>query len=108
MEDKIEALAYHYALSDRREQALPYLLQAGQKAAGLYAFEVAVDYFEQALRLMDRLGMDNPAQRWQILEALGWWGVMLADTPRAVARFEAALALPAAPAPASTGRPPWP
>ena len=95
METQIEALAYHYALSDHREQALPYLLQAGQKAAGLYAFEVAVDYFEQALRLMDRLGMDNPAQKWQILEALGWWGVMLADTPRAVAHFEAALALPA-------------
>ncbi|GAB4579520.1 MAG: hypothetical protein Fur0022_22580 [Anaerolineales bacterium] len=95
IETQIEALAYHYALSDQREQALPYLLQAGQKAARLYAFEVAVDYFEQALRLMDRLGMDSPGQRWQILEALGWWGVMLADTPRAVARFEAALALPA-------------
>ncbi|GAB4578978.1 MAG: AAA family ATPase [Anaerolineales bacterium] len=95
LQTQVETLAYHFALSDRLEQALPYLLQAGQKAADLYAFEVAVDYFEQALRLMDRLGLDNPAQKWQILEALGWWGVMLADTPRAVARFEAALALPA-------------
>jgi tetratricopeptide (TPR) repeat protein len=29
-----------------------------------------------------------------ILEQLGWWGIILADTPRAVAHFEQALALP--------------
>ncbi len=68
----IEALAYHYDLSDRRDRALDYLIQAGEKAASVYAFEVAVSYFERALALMDALG--------------------LADTPRAVAYFEQALA----------------
>jgi tetratricopeptide (TPR) repeat protein len=29
-----------------------------------------------------------------ILEQLGWWGIILADAPGAVARFEQALALP--------------
>jgi DNA-binding SARP family transcriptional activator len=91
----VEALAFHYDSSDRRDQALPYLLQAGQKAAGLYAFEVAVTYFERALALMDQMNLAEPAQRWPILEALGWWGIILADTPRTVARFEQALALPA-------------
>lgn len=89
----VEAVAFHYDASDRRGQAIPYLLQAGQKAAGLYAFEVAVDHFERALSLMDELGLADPARRWQILEALGWWGIILADTPRAVARFEQALVL---------------
>jgi tetratricopeptide (TPR) repeat protein len=69
-------------------------LLAGQKAAGLYAFEVAVDYFERVLALMNELGPVEPAQRWMILESLGWWGTILADTPRAVTRFEQALALP--------------
>lgn len=91
----VETLAYHFLHSDRPEQALPYLWQAGQKAAGLYAFEAAVEAFEQALALMDQMGMDDPARRWPVLEALGWWEIILADTPRAVARFEQALVLPA-------------
>jgi DNA-binding SARP family transcriptional activator len=90
----VEAIAFHYELSDCRACALPYLLQAGQKAAGLFAFEVAVSYFERALALMDELGIQEPAQRWMVLEPLGWWGIILADTPRAVGRFEQALALP--------------
>jgi predicted ATPase len=92
----VETLAFHFDASARRDRALQYLLQAGQKAAGLYAFEVAVNYFERALALMDHIGLKEPAQRWPILEALGWWGIILADTPRAVARFEQALALPSA------------
>jgi DNA-binding SARP family transcriptional activator len=89
----VEALAFHYDLSSHRERALPYLLQAGQKAAGVYAFEDATNYFERALALMDNLGLDDPAQRWMVLEQLGWWGNILANTPRAVTRFEQALAL---------------
>jgi predicted ATPase len=102
----VETLAHHYGRSDNRQAALPYLLQAGQKASTLFAFEVAVAYFEQALALMGDFGMDDPAFRWQILEPLGWWGIILADTPRTVRRFEAALALPASNdwQPASTDR----
>ena len=37
-------LAYHYELSDQRERAFPYLIQAAEKASPFYAFEVAVDY----------------------------------------------------------------
>ena len=89
-----EVLAYHYEFSDQRERAVPYLLQAGEKAARVYAFEVATDYLERALTLLDAVGDGDPAQRWQILENLGWWAVILADTPRAVERFEQALAIP--------------
>lgn len=90
----VEALAFHYDRSDRRDRALDYLIQAGQKAADIYAFEVAVTYFERALELMNALGLTDPARRWLILEALGGWHSILADTPRAVAAFEQALALP--------------
>ncbi len=90
----VETLAYHYDLSERRDRALDYLIQSGEKAAGIFAFEVAVDYFERGLALMDALGHADHAQRWKLLEALGWWYNILADTPRAVARFEQAIALP--------------
>jgi tetratricopeptide (TPR) repeat protein len=91
----IEDLAYHFNLSDRRDRALAYLIQAGQKAASLYALEAAAGYFEQALALMDALTLADPAQRWMILESLGWWHTILANTPRAVEYFEHAIALPA-------------
>ena len=90
----IEALAYHYDLSDRRDKAMPYLVQAAQKAAGLFALEVADDYLERALALMEELGVRDPAHRWPILERLGMLATIMADTSRAVTRFEAALALP--------------
>ncbi len=90
----VEALAYQYELSDSRSRALDYLIQAGQKAASVYAFEVAVNYYERALALMDELDVTDPARRWMLLESLGWWEIILADTPRAVERFEQALTLP--------------
>jgi predicted ATPase len=90
----IEELAHHYDLSDRRDLALEYLLRAGKKAAGVYAFEVAAGYFERALGLMDALNLADSARRWMILESLGWWRIILADTTKGLARFDQALALP--------------
>jgi tetratricopeptide (TPR) repeat protein len=43
---------------------------------------------------MDELGIVEPARRWPILERLGTWARVLADTDRAVACYEQALALP--------------
>ncbi len=88
----VEALAFHYEHSTSRDRALPYLLQSGGKAAGLYAFEVAMSYFERALALMDECKVDDPSRRWMILQALGWWGFILGDTLRAIAHIEQALA----------------
>jgi DNA-binding SARP family transcriptional activator len=91
---RVEDLAYHFNLSDRRDRALEYLIQAGKKAASLFAFEVAVKHFEQALELMNALGLNDPARRWTILESLGWWHDMLANTPQCVEYFERAINLP--------------
>jgi predicted ATPase len=88
-----EDLAYHFNLSDRRDRALDYLIQAGKKAADVFAFEVAVSHFEQALELMDALALNDPARRWMILESLGWWHDTLANTPQAVESFERAITL---------------
>lgn len=90
---QVEALAYHYDSSEHRERAIPYLVQAGQKAAHVYAFEVAVRYFERALKLIEQMGLNDQALHWQILLQLGRWHVILADSPRAVASFDRALTL---------------
>ena len=87
-----ETLAYHYDASDRRARALPYLIQAAEKAQSVYAFEVAVDDYDRALKLLDTLD-DDPAQRWHILEQVGALENTLADSQRSVAHFEQALAL---------------
>ncbi|HET7088827.1 MAG TPA: AAA family ATPase [Anaerolineae bacterium] len=87
----IEDLAHHYDRSDRRERALNYLIEAGRKAARVFAFEVAADYYERALALLDALGLPEAAQRFHLLEQLGKYYKVLADTPKAVAAFERAL-----------------
>jgi predicted ATPase len=89
----VEALAFHYDQSNSRDRALPYLVAAGQKAVDIYALEVALNYFQRALALMDALDLDDRAQRWQILKRLGWCAYVLADTLQAVACLEQALAL---------------
>jgi DNA-binding SARP family transcriptional activator len=88
----MEALAFHYEHSTCRDRSLSYLLQSGKKAADLFAFEVAMNYFERALALMDEFRMDDPGRRWKILKALGWWGFILGDTLRAIGHIEQALA----------------
>lgn len=90
----VENLAYHYNLSHQQIRALPYLIQAARKARKVFAVEVANDYLERALALMDEAGIEDPAQRWPVLRRLGLLATTLADTSRAVARFEQALALP--------------
>jgi tetratricopeptide (TPR) repeat protein len=45
---------------------------------------------------MNDLHLTDPAHRWPILESLGWWKIILADTPQAVFYFEQALSLPPA------------
>lgn len=95
LQPHVDALAHHYDLSDQRDKTLPYLVQAAHKAAGLFALEIASDYLERAIGLMDELGIEDPAARWPLLEKLGTWAKVLADTSRAVSSYQQALALPA-------------
>lgn len=91
LEPHVEELAFHYDRSDRRDHALDYLIEAGRKAADMYAFEVAVDNFERALTVLDALGPADPEQRAWLLESIGKYHAVLADTPKAVAAFDRAL-----------------
>ncbi|MCB0210899.1 MAG: AAA family ATPase [Anaerolineae bacterium] len=93
LQPHVESLAFHYNLSNQRDRALPYLIQAAHKALDIYALEMAVGYFEQALKLMDELTLSNSGQRWHILLQLTFCSHVLANGYKGVAYAEQALAL---------------
>jgi tetratricopeptide (TPR) repeat protein len=50
-----EVLAYHFGLAEEWNRALEYYLQAGRKAKDVYANQVAIHHFRQALKAAERL-----------------------------------------------------
>ena len=61
--DDLESLAYHYSHAGEREQALEYLLRAGDRARTLYAHQEAIDKYQQALKLLKAAGDHDRAAR---------------------------------------------
>jgi adenylate cyclase len=45
-------LARHYVEAGEGEQAIGYLIEAGDQARGLYAYQAAVDHYQQALAFL--------------------------------------------------------
>ena len=62
-------LARHYAEAGDVDKALPYILQAGDSARALYAFEEAIQHYERALAIYKDQGDYERASR--ILMKLG-------------------------------------
>jgi len=54
-----EELAYHYSHSDDREKALDYLVKAGDKSREVFANDAAIEYYTQALALIENLGAES-------------------------------------------------
>ena len=50
-----EVLAIHFGLAEEWDKALDYHLQAGRKAQSVYANEVAIHHFRQALKAAERV-----------------------------------------------------
>ena len=63
------AIAHHYERGGEPELALEHAIEAGEGAKRLYAYDVAVEYYEQALRLARELDRDETVL--ETLEALG-------------------------------------
>jgi tetratricopeptide (TPR) repeat protein len=55
LDEQYELLAHHYAKSDDREKAADYLILANRKAAARNAMQEAIDYFYEALRVLEAL-----------------------------------------------------
>ena len=56
-------LARHYAEAGQVDQAINYLLRAGDRARDLYAFQEAVDFYEQALAFLKEKGDQERSAR---------------------------------------------
>jgi adenylate cyclase len=90
-DDIVQDLAEHYAKSPDRARAIHYLERAGDRAAGLFAYEEAGDYFRRAIdlvsegdagmvaraRLLGKRG-DAAYARASLAEAREHWGAALA------------------------------
>jgi ABC-type oligopeptide transport system substrate-binding subunit/ABC-type transporter Mla MlaB component len=53
-EEILAQLAHHYVLAEQEERAVEYLLQAGDQARRLHAYQEAIDYYERALDILER------------------------------------------------------
>jgi class 3 adenylate cyclase/tetratricopeptide (TPR) repeat protein len=72
----VPMVAYHYERGGIAHKALEYLQRAGEQAAAQFANESAVDYFSQALALLEQAGpedSESQEQRYDLL--LGREGV---------------------------------
>jgi adenylate cyclase len=73
LDEFYEQLAYHYERSNADEQAVAYLLKAGEKARRAYLNEEAIGYFQRTLKRLDAppSSIANPKPKMeQRLEAL--------------------------------------
>ncbi len=90
--DQIEgyfgALAHHYYICKVYDKALQYSLKAGDEAAGLYANEEALSYYNRALSVSE-----DKAQRAMILEKIGDIEFMIGRIEQASQRYEQAKTL---------------
>jgi ABC-type oligopeptide transport system substrate-binding subunit len=66
---EFEALAYHYDRAGNTDKTTHYLLKAGDRARGLYAFQEATDHYHRALVLLKEQGAHERAA--QTLMRLG-------------------------------------
>ena len=65
-DEKIDALAHHFVRSGDYEKAVTYLARGVRRARRLGAYEVALDYVNQALSVVEQLSRgvaDEPEQR---------------------------------------------
>jgi class 3 adenylate cyclase/tetratricopeptide (TPR) repeat protein len=87
--EQIERLAHHAVRGELREQAVPYLRQAGLKAAGRSALADARAWFEQALEVLASLPETPPTleQAFDIRLELRQTLIQLGEVRRALERL---------------------
>jgi len=61
--ERVEALALHFDRGGVHDQALTYVLQAGERARAVFEYELALRRYRRALALVS----DDPSTRWDVL-----------------------------------------
>ena len=80
IEEFYEELAHHHRLGQNDEKAIEYLLKSGIKAAGQFASQDALRYFNQAEELLDKSEREHREEkvmlygkRGEVLQRVGRW-----------------------------------
>ncbi|MFN2555708.1 MAG: AAA family ATPase [Nitriliruptorales bacterium] len=93
--EQVETLAHHHAEGHAWDKALNYLVKAGDKAAVTYANNQALDYYEHALELWDRVSDETRAQalpRYELLDRAGKAAAISGEMMRALRHRQEAVA----------------
>jgi DNA-binding SARP family transcriptional activator len=92
---RVEALAQHLYQAGAWDKALPYLVQAGDRARAVYAWQDALRCYDQALDAATRASAEvtDPPMRWDIQLKRGEIATLLGDYPAVIAAYENALDL---------------
>jgi len=86
-------LAHHYRRAEAWPEALEYAWQAGQRAQSLYAGDIALGHYQQALEAAERIDNTTAAQRRaELLRRIGEIYTLAGRYADAVGAYETALA----------------
>ncbi|HBY93068.1 MAG TPA: hypothetical protein DEP84_03735, partial [Chloroflexi bacterium] len=92
LEGQVELLAHHYLEGQAADRALPYLIQAGQRAAARFDNAQALKFFNTAYELLDQTGATT-RQRIDLFAALGDVLTLTGDYDGGQTAYERALAV---------------
>ncbi len=104
----VEAIAYHYLQVGDVGRAVGYLIQAGDRAEGVYAHDDALQRYAEALSVLEgRIAPDLRRLRAEVQERIGDVYRAIGDVARSVKAYQSALEC-LTPTPRPTGRLPSP
>ena len=86
-------LGRHYAQAGENEKAIEYLLQAGDRARGVYAYQEAIEHYQQALAFLKEQGAIGATRAARTAMNLGTLNHTLFAYDRSRAAFEEAFEL---------------
>jgi DNA-binding SARP family transcriptional activator len=92
---RVEALAQHLYLAGAWDRAVPYLLQAGDRARDVCAYRDAQRYYDQAADAASRTRAEatRTSSHWDIQLRRGDAATTLGDYPAAIEAYQAVLRL---------------
>jgi ABC-type oligopeptide transport system substrate-binding subunit/type II secretory pathway predicted ATPase ExeA len=93
VEDCAAQLGRHYAQAGEGERAIEYLLQAGDQARRVYAYEAAIEHYQQALAFLKEQGSIGLARAARTAMNLGTLQHTLFNFDRSRAAFQEAFEL---------------
>lgn len=83
--DRVEEIARHYLEAREDVRALPYVVEAGDRARRAYAAESAINWYRRALTIIPMVEDSDPARR--AFEGLGKMLELTFDVPGAVENY---------------------